>query len=144
MSKHACKADLFDHPPEGKDGHRVGNWPVLFGVGSVGNIYAETSGVTASGSFLSEFVGLSSFQPAGTTPSGNWLQFENPGCFDGVNLGSGAGDYHLRATSPAFNLGRELLLPYDIDGRIRTPNDPPGAYSVVQRPAPPNALRFLP
>ena len=94
MSKHACKSDLFDHLPEGKDGHRVGNWPVLFGVGSVGNIYAETSGLPAAGSFLSEFVGLSSFQPAGTTPSGNWLQFVNPACFDGVNVGKGGGDYH--------------------------------------------------
>ena len=34
-------------------------------------------------------------------------------------------------TSPAFNLGRELLLPYDLDGHLRAANDPPGAYSVA-------------
>ena len=144
MSKHACKADLFDHPPEGKDGRRIGNWPVLFGVGATGNIYAETAGITASGSFLSEFVGLSSFQPVGTTPSGNWIQFQSPACFDGVKLGTGGGDYHLQTTSPAFNLGRELLLPYDLDGHFRAANDPPGAYSVVQRPSPPSTVRFAP
>lgn len=142
MFKHAVKNDVtFDIPT------LTGNWSVVNGVGSVGNIYPEVLGVNAAGSFLHEFVGISSYQTHGTVAPGNFLQFKNPQCFDGSSASTnnpGGGDYHLLTNSPAYNLGRELLVPYDLDARVRLANDPPGAYTVLQRPPPPNSLRFAP
>src|SRR6185369_3273648 len=46
---------------------RIGNWPVLYGVGCFGNFWAEKANMPASGSFFQECTGISSYEPVITT-----------------------------------------------------------------------------
>lgn len=49
---------------------------------------------------------------------------------DGVNPGTGNGDYTPLSTSPAYNIQYDLLIPYDIAGRTRGTTDSAGAIST--------------
>ncbi|HXP61937.1 MAG TPA: hypothetical protein VN829_15685, partial [Dongiaceae bacterium] len=121
------KSDTGDNP----NGVRTGDWPEVFGVGYAGNLNANTAGVGASGSFNPEFPGLSSFQPptGGSSPSG-FFEFVDSEAFDGVTNGAGDGDYHLTGGSPALGVSCGLVLPFDLDGRLRSTGNAPGAYAA--------------
>lgn len=92
------KADTFITA----NGARIGNWPVLYGVGSYGNAMPETYGMGASGAFIPEFAGLNTISSTGGTVGRGWWGFETPLAFDGTNNGTGFGSYLLTNGSPAL------------------------------------------
>lgn len=118
--------------------NRVGNWSVMWSVGQSGNYDLQTTNVSASGSFVREFAGIGSFNPA-LTGTANPLGSEQTATnhmryvLDGGAPagGSGSGNYRLLSTSPAIWTDREVLLPYDLEGNARGRSDPPGAFSTA-------------
>lgn len=128
------KHDTFGTP----NANRLGGWPFLYGVGSSGNLSAQISGIGAAGTFLHEFIGVRSYQPTATPgtqpPAGGtnvlgFVDFVDRQAYDGSTQGAGNGDYHLGATSPARNMQRDLLIPYDLDGNARAATDAAGCYA---------------
>lgn len=131
------------------DGNRNGNWPLIYGVGTVGDVWLEYSH-GAPGKFLKEFAGLNSYQPPLTSlvqpPGGNSNAFYFPAfvqdrTWDGTN-GFGDGDYHLTCASLVrYSMNTAFVLPFDIEGAPRNSASPPGAYSA--RPFGPALLPIL-
>lgn len=113
----------------GANGARVGNWPCLYGVGYSGNLIAECANIGAPGTFLNEFPGLKSYQPAPLTPNVlGYVAFTNRKASTGLANGTGDGTYTLTSTSPALALQRDLTIPYDLSGTARTATDAAGVY----------------
>ncbi len=124
------------------DGNRIGNWPVLYGTGIQGDAWLEYS-PGAPGNFLKEFAGLNSYQPPFTSlvqpRAGISNAFFFPAFVDDQSFnettGVGDGDYHLTAASLVrFGVKTISMLPFDIEGALRTDSDPPGAYAVATLP----------
>ena len=118
---YGIKSDTFNDP--GEDGDRTGNWPVLYGVGSSGNIDAETDGTGTDGAFPCEVYGLKSIQLDGDTSTSDYAGFVDRQSFDGASNGSGDGDYNTDEDSPLRDFPIDLLIPYDLQGRERTGNN---------------------
>ena len=127
------KTDTFTG--SGANGNRIGNWPVVFGVGQNGNWRGELVGSGSGGGayvgiqgFLQEFVGMNSVWLAAVTNT--IYQYVNPQAWNGNNggFGQGGGSYRLKSTSPVFNFPTSWVLPFDIEGRTRSAVDPPGAH----------------
>lgn len=100
--------------------NRIGNWSVLYGVGSSGNINAESE-VGADG-FLYRFPGISSIQRPYNDDIGNdsmYMKFVDRKAWNGLTTVSnvGGGDYHLQYNSPAVGLKKTLYYSYDITGK---------------------------
>ena len=114
---------------------RIGNFPVVYGVNHSGNVWAETTGIGAAGAFMQSFTGLKCLPaattgepPTSSTNPSTYLKFVDRKSFDGSTSGSGNGDYHLQSDSPAVALARDWILPYGLDGVVRTANGAVGAY----------------
>lgn len=114
--------------------NRVGNWPILFGTASFGEVMLETENVGAPRAFLPDFYGTASWAPVSTS-STNFPMFWNRQAHDGANTMPGGGDYRLHSRSPVLNLPydyrntrRRWVLPYDLRGQPRGSSDGPGAY----------------
>lgn len=129
----ATKHDTFGT----QNAARIGAWPVLFGVGWSGNFSPHIASIGASGSFMFEFIGLRSYQPAATgqPPAGStnvtgYVQFTNRQSYSG-STGAGGGAYTLVSSSPARSLQYVLKDPYDLTGRARSGSDDAGAYAFV-------------
>lgn len=129
----ATKHDTFPGG-SGANGVRVGGWPVLFGAGARGNFSPHIASIGASGSFLFEFIGVNSYQPAGSgqPPAGStnvtgFVKFVSRTAWNGIT-GATGGDYHLAADSPARSIGDDME-PYDIEGNARASTDAAGAYA---------------
>jgi hypothetical protein len=129
------KSDTFAGG-SGPNGNRVGNWSVLYGVGCSGNVFAETTGVGAAGSFLNEFCGLNTFSQnlpsgkSGDTQASSYMQFIERKSYDGVTDDMpGGGDYRIQADAPQRGLARDWCVPYDLAGSDRCKSDVPGAYA---------------
>jgi hypothetical protein len=106
----------------------VGAWAFSWGVGFSGN---ELGG--ENNDFMNTFPGLRSvqsyfFYSAGTAD--DVFKVVDWRANDGVNPGTGNGDYTPLSTSPAYNLQYDLLIPYDIDGNARGTTDSAGAIST--------------
>jgi hypothetical protein len=130
MESWPTKHDTFGTP----NAARIGGWPVLYGVGFSGNFSPNVSGVPAAAAFLFEFMGLKSYQIAGTgqPPSGStnvtgYVVFTNRTAWDGAT-GTTGGTYTLTASSPAKEMQHELVMPFDLAGTTRTATDAAGAY----------------
>lgn len=114
---------------------RLGNWPVLYGVGFDGNGMSAITNFSSSGTFMNEFGGLNGTITNSVTETplqttGYW-KYTSTGAYDGVSVGSGNGNYRLLSSSPAVvnPLGSWNGLPFDIEGNNRGGFDPPGAYA---------------
>lgn len=134
------KSDTFAGSGFAADTAKVGNWSFLYGCGCSGNVYAETVGIGAPGTFLWEMPGLRCYQPpitAGTQPptgSTNvygYLQFVDPRSYTGTASGSGGGDYHLQKTSPAAGMQRDLVMPLDFNASPRQTTDAAGVFTLA-------------
>lgn len=140
FGEYATKQDVFGDP--GENGWRTNRWTALFGVGSIGN---ACGGLTSGGSFNPEygiqggFSGLSHRMTSLTNQNNaiaiafdfvSDLSFRYP-AVGGTNS-VGGGDYHMGANSIASGIVPVLVLPYDLEGAVRTTNSNPGAY--VQEP----------
>lgn len=118
-------------------GVRTGNWPVMYGVNSSANTDLDV-GAIDSGWHWSWF-GLNSISNramAGIGPSGAWATYfaftdRESGTAQGTGNAKGNGDYHLQPSSPLWSVKTRWVLPYDIEGKRRSINDPPGAYASV-------------
>lgn len=123
------------------DSNRTGNWPLVYGVGSEGDVWLEYSH-GAPGNFLKEFAGLDSYQPsiepmtqppAGSSNLFYFPAFVQDNSWNGTNS-LGNGDYHLTyASMLRFGVPASLVFPFDIDGVSRESASPPGAYSSIPR-----------
>lgn len=146
----ANKSDTFSPA----SAQRVGNWPLIYGVGYYGNMNVEAGtpsnpvGLTAI--FQLEFPGIYSdyipisatnntqatIQPpansAGMRPV-NYQQFVSRRAWDGITPGAGNGDYRLLSGSPAISLipAGGAVLPADIEGYPRR-NDGVGAAGAYE------------
>lgn len=105
-----------------------GAWAFSWGVGFSGN---ELGG--ENNDFFNQFPGLRSkqtyfFYSSGTAD--DVFQVVDWRANDGVNPGTGNGDYTPLSTSPAYNIQYDLLIPYDIAGRTRGTTDSAGAIST--------------
>jgi hypothetical protein len=119
--------------------NRKGNWAYYFGCGCRADFNAKT----VLSSFLKDYSGLRSYQPAanGTslpasasavnTPY-NFPQFVDFKAYNGTTAGAGNGDYHLKPGSPAAKMQKpkDFVLKYDIEGKQRSAVDAAGAYSM--------------
>lgn len=128
LSVSASKTDTFTVA----DGNRIGNWSMIYRVGAYGDWHLQSTNMTAAGQFLLEFPGINSYQP----PPGGWLSPTNFAAWydDNSAFGTttaGFGVYKTTAASPwlasGFVVGASVL-PYDIEGHLRTGYDAPGAY----------------
>lgn len=114
---------------------RIRNWPVVYGVNSTGNVWAETAGIGAATDFMPNFTGLKcqpptvfSEPPKSLPNTITYLKFVNRRSFNGTTTGTGGGDYHLQPDSPAVGNTIDWVLPYGLDGKPRKPNGAAGAY----------------
>lgn len=130
------KTDTHNDP--GADGGRVGNWPVLFGVGTCGNVDLCTADIGAPTAFYNSESGLGGFDGLSTyvyyaansaTSSTNWPAWVDRKANDGINDRPGGGNYKVQSKSPLVQVETEWLLPFDLEGNARGRFDPPGAYS---------------
>jgi hypothetical protein len=136
--KSAVKSDTFPTANVG----RVGNWAVLYNVGSMGRVDGETLVNTTS---INEFDGIYSVPNPGTGQplsvsslrSIMYPAFKSRQTYNGSTSGAGNGDYHLTSTSPLLNMvpAGEAVLPYDLDGIARR-NDGTGAAGAYEFPLP--------
>lgn len=108
------------------DSANVNNWQPYYGVLHSGNLLAERPNSGAPQLFNPAFFGLKS-------PTGGNAAHVDPRYITDASIavsGAGNGNYRLKTTSPAYRLQRDWLLPYDITGKPRSPNeDSAGAYS---------------
>ena len=120
------------------NGSRIGNWPAVWGVGSVGNVWAENFSAGAPGGFVPEFIGLNSYLPtivSGTPISSGtnvifWTRFVDRQAYVGTGGTSaiGLGNYRVLSDSPV--LGRESDSTFfDVGGNPRGLSSPPGSFS---------------
>ncbi len=132
------KGDLFSPI----SGVRIGNWPTRFGMSREGNAFLETTNVGAFGSFPADFHGINSWMPRTVNATGtNYAKFINPQCHDGSSTFPGGGNYRLLSHSPLFIRNRgtaaynesKWVLSHDLDGKLRSEDDPPGVYVAGQR-----------
>lgn len=142
IDNYNCKSDTFSDPTFGMNGQRTGNWPIMFGVGSAGNILAAISGIGGQG-FAQDFAGLNSimsgydgFLSTGTSivpvnQDTGFMGYIGRKSFNGVTADIGSGNYNLLSTSPAVSLPLNWLLPYDIAGNPRTLGDAAGAFTFL-------------
>lgn len=125
------KTDTFtgDGPA---DSARVGNWPLMWGLGHRGNIHysCNVNGGSAP-EFPPYFYGLTSYHPLDVfTNSVQWIRWRDPRSQGDASV-EGLGDFRLQTDSPAwdqFREERDQSLPYDLDGIPRGSLDPPGPY----------------
>lgn len=132
------KSDTQDSP----NGNRIGNWPIMFGVGYRGNIDLATTSVGAPTAFENVdastpnfgFSGIGcveAYGVFGATQSTNWPAFTARLAFDGVNNScAGGGDYRPKSSSPLSGIPGAGVLPFDIEGNPRGANDPPGVFAT--------------
>jgi hypothetical protein len=108
------KSDTF-----GTDnGARVGNWPVLFGVGSSDNVNGNIESVS-SVVFDYEFFGLNSLDN-GMANDDDYVEFVDRRSRIGGNAGLGVGNYRLTAGTPLNDSAKlDWQVPYDLDGNLR-------------------------
>jgi hypothetical protein len=127
---YGIKADTFGTP----NAARIGNWPVLYGVGHTGNVDAEINGTGTEGSFPNDFPGISCRQQT-TGQSTATFPFVNRASYTGSN-GAGGGDYTLTEASPTTAI--DWLLPYDLAGNARSANNNvTGAFALGAAGDPP-------
>ena len=119
------KSDTFSP----QDGVRVGNWSVLYGVGSKGEMLTQVTNIGASG-FTREFAGINAVEPVNV--SSGYMKYRTRASYNGSAAGAGFGDYRLGSDSPTFALVPAWVLPFDIAGAPRGRMDPPGAYAAGQ------------
>lgn len=131
------------------DANRIGNWSVLYGVGSSGNINAESE-VGANG-FLYRFTGSSSVQEPKASVVGDdstYMKFVDRKAWNGLTTVSnvGGGDYHLQHNSPAVGLKKTLYYSYDITGKQQYIGDSSAAgayeYGTPPQPTKPQSLIY--
>lgn len=121
----AMKTDTFTGDG-GANGVRVGNWSQLYGVGSSGNAYQAVNDITANSS-VQEFWGLKTLRA--TSVAATYMAYTNRLAWIGTGGAStGNGDYTLTKDSPAINMQRDWVLPYDLAGIYRTATSAAGAY----------------
>lgn len=125
-----------------EDGARIGNWPVLYGVGASGNIDSANGDVGPGAAFPCEVFGLNSIQPSSAQNSA-YLNFVDRQSWDGTSAGSGLGDYHADVGSPMIGLPLDWVLPYDLNGDPRYPGDSAGAYTYGTRTFLPSSFIFI-
>jgi hypothetical protein len=114
------------HTDPGADGNHIGNWPVGFGVDHSGN-------VNRVGTFRHEFFGFRSIEwPQTPYVEPSWPQFIDRKSFADVGETDGMGNYRLDSESPMRGLMTDWVLPYDLDGNPRGPDDSPGVYSTYE------------
>ncbi len=106
----------------------VGNWQVIYGAGSSGNV-TENNLV-----YNQEFAGLHSDIAAGGADSGQEdLDFVDYQAlrYDGTSYtaGAGGGDYRLRPTSRGYRLSPRYL-PFDLDGAVRSATTDAGCFQA--------------
>jgi hypothetical protein len=125
------KADTFAGSGYVASQYKIGTWPLMMGVACSGNLHGELTGIGAPGQFCWEFAGVKCDQPADTALNGSGVvngtaraltypQFTSRAANDGTSAGAGGGDYHVGSGSPAKNLTREWVLPYDLAGAARS------------------------
>lgn len=118
------KTDDFASDPNGA---RVGNWPVLYGVGFSGNVMADDSN-----GFDCEWDGLAGINPrwGPTSTADVYFRYVNYLAANEGTAGTGGGDYRLKTTASAYRMARDYLIPYGLGGKPRSANgDSAGAYS---------------
>lgn len=117
--------------------NRLGNWPQVFGVGFWQNVVAETSGISASGSYVQEFIGMNALgisAPPNTAVATNTTQYlrfiDRQAYATGFSSPTaGGGNYRTHSDAPQLAIPGSWVLPYDIEGNHRGLSDPPGAYA---------------
>lgn len=130
--------DDVDYTPSGA---RTGNWAVMYGVGSQAN--TDIDPALMDGGWHWSFMGLNCYSNKnmqGTGPNSGWATCYNfvdrqSGTLQTNGTATGNGDYHLRPTSPLWQLKTQWVLPYDIDGNARSASDPPGAFAIASAKA---------
>lgn len=107
-------------------GNQVGNWPVVWQVGCSGNLQ-----VSDTAQFLSYFAGLSTYKAVTpVSPINSMFKYVDYKAAEYTVGADGNGDYRLQSNSPARRLQRDWLIPYDITGKPRSPNEESsGAYA---------------
>jgi hypothetical protein len=135
----AIKSDTFTTA----NSARVGNWPVLYGVGRSGMMSPVITTIGANPDFQNEFAGLNGYSPSttGNPPRStvqnliDYLHFVNRSATDAISDGLGNGDYRLKPNSPAIGIvpSEKAVLSYDIAGRPRynDGNGAAGAYEYI-------------
>lgn len=109
------KDDTFQNNPDA-----TGGWAVGYGVGHRGNHYRSTT----ADEWLGEFQGL--FMKAGS--EGVPLEPEYVDDQSASGGDTSGGNYELQESSPALELSKTILLPFDIDGQTRLIGGSSGAY----------------
>lgn len=123
----AVKADAFTTG----NGARIGNWPIVYGVGMSGNVCPTTYDPLSV--FLQEFSGLRSLHLY--LNQTNWFQFRDLEASGfGFNPREGQGNYRLRNDSPVWAFTADWVMSHDLEGNARSASDPPGAYVARAMP----------
>lgn len=119
------KSDTFNHPTDGPNGGRIGNWGEVFGVGSEGNANVQISGIGTAG-FGFEFEGVNSRGTEGVAIT--WHGYTDRKAASGAAGGAGFGDYRPTISSPLIGLEKRLVLPVDLNGVSRYVGGAIGAF----------------
>lgn len=121
-------------------GNRVGNWPLMWGVGYRNNYHpsVNSSGAEAPGSFVPYWMGLSSYHPGDGQSLTNTIEsiaFTMRASVGGTNGVEGIGNWRLLSRSGAFRVSHghpaglaDFMVPWDLDGVYRGLSDPSGPY----------------
>lgn len=119
--------EATDTDPAGRDGGRIGDWPVRWRVGSSGMVVQMVTTETSHGPI--QFQNANNFHPgAGQNTTPAFMAYRDR---KGAGSGTGGGNYRLQTKSPfwPFGLQQDVGLPYDIEGIPRGRIDPPGAFA---------------
>lgn len=135
MQDFNIKSDTF--PTE--SGNRTGNWPVVFQVGSKGNVLADSGN-----GFDAEWDGIHSEQTSWTSPGPNAVfGFESFAAYDGTGsdgtAGAGGGDYRTEYAGAQATMSRGPL-PYDLTGRARPTGGTEYFGALLPVPDPPTSV----
>lgn len=95
-----------------------------------GNFYIRNNVTTTTTAFRPLFSGMYTYDP-GYTNVDNFVQFVDRQAATSGTSTAGDGKYWFLNQSPAFrNIKTAKILPFDISGKPRSADDPPGPYVV--------------
>lgn len=107
------------------NGARTGNWSQVYCANWSGNLLGDSGN-----GYTHDFTGLGTiyYDWSASTFSAYIAVTNYAGAVVGSADGAGGGTYTLTSSSPAINLQRDYVMPYDLLGLSRSATDAAGAY----------------
>jgi len=101
-------------------GSRVGNWPIIHGVGTAYNFFGNVNGIGAA--VHTEFAGINSIHRSDNYYQPSFQQYVDRQAATSTVDGAGGGNYKISGSSPLITgyANPSWLLPYDLEGNPRT------------------------